>query len=312
MVALENSSAVPVRAVAPCVICGSDAWESRIELGEFCIRQCLKCGLGQTYPVPTQEQRSKVHEFVYTAEFMRRAYRVRHNELERRYVRQLRQIELLKMAPGMRLLDVGCSLGFFLSVARAQGYEAHGLEISAELADCAREQMSLGVFCGALEEARYPSKSFDVITLWDVLEHVPQPVGLLGEVHRVLRDDGILALQSPNMESAMARLAGKRWRWWLAPDHLHHFTPGSMIRLLGVCGFQIVEMQTWEPPRDLAADLLMSLLPWQPKSGSLCERVLRGSTYLTSQIVWPFVIPLQRSAWKQNQGALITVYAGKR
>lgn len=65
-------------------------------------------------------------------------------------------------------------------------------------------------------------------------------------------------------------------------------------------------------PRDLAADLLMSLLPWQPKSGSLCERVLRGSTYLTSQIVWPFVIPLQRSAWKQNQGALITVYAGKR
>lgn len=101
MVALENSSAVPVRAVAPCVICGSDAWESRIELGEFCIRQCLKCGLGQTYPVPTQEQRSKVHEFVYTAEFMRRAYRVRHNELERRYVRQLRQIELLKMAPGM-------------------------------------------------------------------------------------------------------------------------------------------------------------------------------------------------------------------
>jgi len=80
------------------------------------------------------------------------------------------------------MLDVGCNLGFFLSVARAQGYEVHGVEISAESVKYAQEQLNLDVVCGTIETASYPDRSFDVITLWDVIEHVPQPIVLLSEI----------------------------------------------------------------------------------------------------------------------------------
>ncbi len=95
--------------------------------------------------------------------------------------------------PSGRLLDVGCSSGHFLKVALDHGYDIHGVEPNPEMAKFATESLKLPkIQCGTLHAAHYPDASFDAVTLWDVLEHVEDPGGILEEVRRVLRPGGWL------------------------------------------------------------------------------------------------------------------------
>ena len=97
--------------------------------------------------------------------------------------------------PG-ELLDIGCATGAFLDMARKQGWKVKGVEFSSWASQYARENFKLDVFTGSLEAASFPSASFDVITALDVFEHLKDPVGFLAEVHRILRPEGLLVINT--------------------------------------------------------------------------------------------------------------------
>ncbi|MFN8489837.1 MAG: class I SAM-dependent methyltransferase [Caldilineaceae bacterium] len=294
-----------------CPVCGNKQWESYLNLGKYGVVKCRTCGLGQTYPFPSDHQQSEVNLNVYSLEKRLQAYNIRFNELLKRYQKQLIEIEKYRTPATKNLLDIGCSLGFFLVAARKMGFATYGVELSKETADYARTQQNLEIFCGTLEQANYSEGQFDVITLWDVLEHVPDLHNLLTEIHRILCNKGLLVIQSPNMDSLMAEIGREYWNWWLLPDHLYHFTPDTLESLLRNHGFIISATYTWEPSLDFLMNWFISKLHTRSDDITLKSRLLRKIAWLISNTLWPLVVPIQQRAWRQNRGALVTVYASK-
>jgi 2-polyprenyl-3-methyl-5-hydroxy-6-metoxy-1,4-benzoquinol methylase len=151
----------------------------------------------------------------------------------------------------LRVLDVGCAAGFFLRVCRELGHVGYGVEISAEIAQVAREALGPErVFVGDLDAAVaahaavFTPHSFDLVTMWDVVEHVPDPQALLRTARGLLKPNGLLVLETQNVSSRFARTLGPRWQHYKHEEHLYHFDPDTARRLLEQSGFTLLR---WTP-----------------------------------------------------------------
>jgi SAM-dependent methyltransferase len=138
-----------------------------------------------------------------------------------------------------RLLEVGCGKGAWLDYQRAYGFVVTGVEPSRSAVEVAHRRYHLDVRQGTLEGARFPDRTFDVIHLSHVFEHLPDPAAALDEMHRVLDVDGLVILKLPNVASASARRFGPYWLGLDLPRHLYHFTPGTITALLHRHGFVV-------------------------------------------------------------------------
>ncbi|NUN11899.1 class I SAM-dependent methyltransferase [Candidatus Micrarchaeota archaeon] len=131
-----------------------------------------------------------------------------------------------------KLLDVGSAGGFFVKAAEEEGWEGYGVEPSKWMVDWGKKNLGLKNFkSGTLESAKYPDNYFDVVTLWDVLEHVPDPSATLREVNRILKPGGLVVINYPNIGSKLAKMAGRKW-WFLLSIHLYYFTPETISKML--------------------------------------------------------------------------------
>ncbi len=198
------------------------------------IVQCLDCGLIYTNPRYGAAEIAEAYRAVEDPLYM----------LEREgrvltFERHLRPIEALAgPGQGRRLLDVGCHIGVFLEIAGAHGWEAWGVEPSRWAVEIARAK-GLRVIEGTLREAAFPDAWFDVVTMWDVIEHLSDPMGELREVYRILKPGGWAVIHTMDIESPFARLLGARWPW-LMEMHLYYFSRRTLRRMLERAGFQVV------------------------------------------------------------------------
>ncbi len=153
-----------------------------------------------------------------------------------------------------RMLDVGCSSGLFLELARREGWNPHGVEISQRAVELARGSFGLEVFCGTLEEAGFQDGSFDAVALWDVIEHFDDPKASLREIARITRPGGALVLCTPNCSSLFHKAAHLAYRVTLgrvkgilpllySEKHNTYFTPASLDRMLSHAAFQALARQ---------------------------------------------------------------------
>ena len=141
------------------------------------------------------------------------------------------------LAPG-RVLDIGCGEGTFLAAMSRRGWEGWGVEVSAEGAARAAARPGLRIFNKPLDECGLAPASFDLITLWHSIEHVPDPEALLRRAAGLLKDGGRLFLAFPNAESWDFALFGPRWFHLDPPRHLHYFSPKTISALLERCGLE--------------------------------------------------------------------------
>ena len=139
-----------------------------------------------------------------------------------------------------RLLDVGCSIGQFLGLARDQGWQVEGVELNSDAAHIARSENGHTVHDRKLEEVGFPEGSFDVVTLWGVLEHLTDPNGMLQTLRRVLKKDGLALFFVPNGHSLIIRLSRQHNSTVSGRAHLWYFTPRTMAGILAKNGFQKV------------------------------------------------------------------------
>ncbi|PIR83425.1 hypothetical protein COU19_00490 [Candidatus Kaiserbacteria bacterium CG10_big_fil_rev_8_21_14_0_10_56_12] len=137
------------------------------------------------------------------------------------------------------LFDVGAATGYFLGLAKERGYAVSGIDISAAAAALAKAK-GLRVLAGTLDQLSPDAASHDVVTLFDVLEHVADPAALLGHAARLLKKDGILMGCTPNSGSRYAALMGKRWHALCPPEHLVWMTEASLRDLLSKDGFEVI------------------------------------------------------------------------
>jgi 2-polyprenyl-3-methyl-5-hydroxy-6-metoxy-1,4-benzoquinol methylase len=143
-----------------------------------------------------------------------------------------------------RLLDVGCGNGQFLAQMQKLGWEVMGVELDPEAVRIAEERFGLRVFQGTLEEARLPDGSFDTVTMNHVIEHVPNPIGLLAECRRILRPGGKLVVVTPNIESLGHRLFREAWRGLEVPRHLYIFSPRALQECAERAGLKVLKLWT--------------------------------------------------------------------
>jgi len=170
-------------------------------------------------------------------------------------------IERAASSAGLRLLDVGCGSATLLGLMKQRGFTVRGFDSSAEAAQIALEVDGVEVTVGSrLQDAGFDDSSFDVITLFHVMEHVTDPHGVLAEVRRMLRPGGKLVLQVPNIDSWQFRLFGARWYGLDVPRHVVNYSSAAILRLIESAGFKVVRARHFNL-RDNAPALASSLFP---------------------------------------------------
>ncbi|HTY59565.1 MAG TPA: class I SAM-dependent methyltransferase, partial [Bacteroidota bacterium] len=237
----------------------------------FSIARCSTCGVAQTLPRPAD---SALGQYYPPAYYPIGGYDPSY------YARTLRPAQQEKLAivrqfrSSGRLLDVGCGAGFFVREASEAGFAAEGIEFSHDAVEFGRRQWGTRLAEGDILSASIPGRSFDVVTLWHVLEHIPRPVEALRKIKTLLTPEGILVIAVPNFDSIQAGLFRGRWYHLEVPRHLYHFSPSSLRRLLAGEGFT-VEAESQRSPEHNWAGILGSLMPLVSPDGSLAGSIFR-------------------------------------
>ncbi len=173
------------------------------------------------------------------------------------------QVGLIKKYKrGTSLLDIGCGEGFFLFNASKAGYTITGIELSQDAAAYAKREFSLDVETRHFEESQFPENCFDVITLWQVLEHLPYPLTTLKEVYRILKPGGLIVLSTPDVGGIPARLLGRRW-WNIRRIHINQFTTKNLRHILKNAGFKNISSVYYRESISLSMLFIPMLKYWK-------------------------------------------------
>jgi 2-polyprenyl-3-methyl-5-hydroxy-6-metoxy-1,4-benzoquinol methylase len=230
----------------PCLFCGVHEEVLRFRDGPFRVVECGRCHLVYVNPrLPPERLQEMYQDEYWTSERARDFGYSEYLEEAPLYLRTYKlrsnMVTKYKPQPG-RVLDIGCAAGFFVSVMHEMGWDTTGIEISLPMVQYAEETLRLpDVRHGDMLSVDVKPKSYDVVTLWDVIEHLEDPRPHLTRAREALKDDGILVLETQNVASRFARMLGSRWQHYKHEEHLYHFDPESLARLLNDTGWEIVE-----------------------------------------------------------------------
>ncbi len=139
-----------------------------------------------------------------------------------------------------RLLEIGCAYGFFLDLARKRFESVTGIDISDDGTRYAREQLGLAAIHGDFLGYDFSGQIFDVVCLWDTIEHLRDPHLYLEKVGSLTEKGALVAITTGDVESIVARFKKEKWRLLHPPTHLHYFSKRTLARLLDRCGFDAV------------------------------------------------------------------------
>jgi len=159
----------------------------------------------------------------------------------RTFARTIAHIDRLRPGKG-RLLDVGTAAGAFLKAANDDGWDATGIEPNEWLANWGRTEYGVKIHIGSIDEIALEPASFDVVTLWDVIEHTPDPMHVLRRAHGLLAPGGLLVVNYPDIGSWIARAMGRKWPF-LSSVHLYYFTSETIRAALDRAGFETIAIR---------------------------------------------------------------------
>jgi SAM-dependent methyltransferase len=233
----------------PCPVCGysgANAWSQAPDRfhgrqEQYTLARCQACSLVWLCHPPAPEE-MHLH---YTDAYHKLISAAGDNSPARW---GFRREALAQFKQSGTLLDLGCSSGAFLQSLCGKAWHLYGIEMSEELARRAEAQTGAKVFVGDILDAPFPPESFDVITCFDVLEHLYEPRGVMARVSQWLKPGGIFYVLVPNIDSAEARVFGSYWHGLEMPRHLFHYSPSSLKFLAHSAGLREVSLETRRNP----------------------------------------------------------------
>jgi len=246
-----------------CLLCGNSTGNRLLFQLSRPVVKCRACNLVFAVPKDSIAQSRDYNESYYRqgiyADYLEERISIGKNA-----GRILRELETL--VRGRTLLDVGCAAGFFLEAARARGWTVRGLDVSSYASEYARRELNLDVESGSIESTTESSSKFDVVTLWDTIEHLSRPDLALINIRRRLKSEGMLALTTGDYGSLLRRLTGKRWRLFTDPTHNFFFDEATLKRLLNQTGFEVVRIMRTGKWVSLSMVLHQSPLPFKKRA----------------------------------------------
>ena len=211
-----------------CPACNSnkiaDKWLDRRISSDTKIFWCANCGFGWQYPMPMPKE---IHDYYdnYTVYNIHGA-----NEKEESCQKRVCRIDKLQCMHG-RLLDIGSGIGIFLKIAKKDGWDVTGIEPQKSAALYCRNQLGIDVHLGTIRDVKLEPESFDVVTLWDVWEHVYDPLFFLDQCIKLIRPGGLFVMSVPNASGWPARIFKGQWRY-VMKTHLNYFTLSYVRRII--------------------------------------------------------------------------------
>lgn len=264
----------------PCNLCGRNDHQPYCPENGLGLVKCQGCGFVYVSPRPDAKELYALYgeTYFHNAESGVVGYtNYIHDEpnIRRTAQRRMKQLENY-VRPG-RLLDVGCATGFFMDEARKRGWTVEGLDVSSFGVDYARKHFGLKTHHGALTELDFENGSYDLVTMWDVIEHVPDPTAYVRRAAELLRTGGVISLATPDVDSLPARLAGKRWVGFkLSEEHVYYFSVNTLSRMLEAAGFEVINVRHVGKyvPLSLFRDRLGMYFPRLAKALHVAEKAL--------------------------------------
>lgn len=249
MSSIPGLSSLPGNALREvgCGLCGSPDHDLKFRDAPFSVVICRSCGL--TYVTPrlsSETLLADVYDEGYwtSAEAKSRGYSDYRQDAPlylKTYKRRISVVRRHFPRPG-RVLDVGCAAGYFLKVMQEEGWQVTGLEpsdaIRAHAATLVGEE---NLMAGTLGDVDLEPASFDLITMWDVLEHIPDPVAAVRQARRLVRQEGRFLVETQNVDSRAARFLGRRWQHYKHAEHIYHFNAKTLDEVLRRGGFETLE-----------------------------------------------------------------------
>lgn len=294
-----------------CLLCGpsekelfskSRDYRYRLTNDDFNLIQCQNCGLIYISPRPTQEEISKFYPGEYyggtkTGFLMG----VINDFLDFQSIRDVR-----KYKKQGKLLDIGCGTGKFILEMKKRGFKTYGVDISSRACRLARKKGLNNIYQSELEKQKFPDNYFDAITLWHVFEHLHHPDSTLDEIHRIIKKDGVLILEVPNIDSLPFRIFKRYWFHLDIPRHLYHWSQKTIGRMLEKNNFEVLQTDYFSLGFPLS--LIYSFSYWL--SACQIESPL-SSLILVIMVPVLLVITVFFRLWP-HQGETLKVYARKK
>lgn len=236
-----------------CPVCGGLQSEPYLTKDGFDLVRCTTCAVIHVHPMPSPEALAAHYQdpAYFEGDFSQGYvnYEDVHKALAPHFRRRLRQLDERFPERG-RLLDFGCADGYFLELAQVNGWRIAGVELSEDMARLASARLGVGV-AGSLDDLA--GETFEVITMWEVVEHLPDPVATLGQLFGHLKPGGVLMLSTPNSAHWQAVRKPDAWISYRPPSHLFYFTAPTLEAVLAAAGFAQIEVRRFAPSPPLPA-----------------------------------------------------------
>jgi len=227
-----------------CNLCGSNNIRVLFHNNLYEIVRCNRCGLVYLNYSPSIEELKNFYSKEYFKGAKNREahldYLYEREVLDVNFRKRLSKIEELSIKG--KILDIGCAMGFFLAQAKIYNWDTHGVEISEFASTYARNELHLNVFTGDFLDVDFSNNIFDVITMWDTIEHLRDPSSCLLKAYDLMNDYGLLVLSTGDIDSILARIMGKYWHIISSPQHLFYFSATTVTKILNKAGFEVINI----------------------------------------------------------------------
>lgn len=238
-----------------CPLCQMNNFEHLFSIEYLNFVRCNTCGLVYINPHPAIGDLLKVYSPGLKEWTRVETYIDKKIDLFKNY---LTKVEAVKEKG--KILDIGCGIGLFLKIAREKGWDTYGVDVSCKDIEYAKRNYNLNVFKGTIEDANYPNDFFDVITMWDFIEHITDPLSCLKEVRRILKNDGMLFILTGNIESKEAREKGVYWPFLGGSTHLVFYSPQTIRKILDIVGLKVIKLSSPKKSRVFTAKVVMNFI----------------------------------------------------
>ena len=224
-----------------CIICNSKNISFFIHKNNCDIFCCNNCKLLFVHPVKTDTATIYSDDYFCGAKktFGYINYDSDKEPMISTFIRYLEIIEKILPNKG-KLLDVGAATGFFIDIAQKRGWNATGIELSDFAASSARAK-GFNVKTGTLSSSDFLPESYDVVTIFDVIEHFPDPLIEIKTATKILKRGGVIAINTPDTGSIVAKIFGKKWHLIVPPEHLYYFNSANLTTLLEKNDFKVIK-----------------------------------------------------------------------